>query len=71
MYYGWFLQNLEKVCIRTNMHTTVHKCYFLYIHKQILSKVPTLLHSVRTKRPSGNCYISCFLTDNTALIVSV
>ena len=23
--YGWFLQNLEKGCIRTNMHTTVHK----------------------------------------------
>ena len=23
MYYGWFLQNLEKGCIRTKMHTTV------------------------------------------------
>ena len=45
----------------------LYKCYFLYIHKQILSKVPTLLHSVRTKRSSGNCYISCFLTDKTAL----
>ena len=24
LYYGWFLQNLEKGFIRTNMHTTVH-----------------------------------------------
>ena len=24
LHYGWFLQNLEKGCIRTNMHTTVH-----------------------------------------------
>ena len=25
LHYGWFLQNLEKGCIRTNMHTTVHR----------------------------------------------
>ena len=25
--YGWFLQNLEKGCIRTNMHTTVAPWY--------------------------------------------
>jgi hypothetical protein len=26
LYYEWFIQNLEKGCIRTNMHTTVrHK----------------------------------------------
>ena len=25
MHYGWFLQNLGKGCIRTNMHTTVDK----------------------------------------------
>ena len=24
MYYGWFLQNLRKDFIRTNMHTTVY-----------------------------------------------
>ena len=23
LYYEWFVQNLEKDCIRTNMHTTV------------------------------------------------
>ena len=22
-HHGWFLQNLEKGCVRTNMHTTV------------------------------------------------
>ena len=27
MYYGWFLKNLEKGCIRTNMHTTVYWNY--------------------------------------------
>ena len=30
LYYGWFLQNLEKGCIRTNMHTTVEMQYFLH-----------------------------------------
>ena len=24
LHYGWFLQNLEKGCTRTNMHTTVY-----------------------------------------------
>ena len=42
----------------------LHKCYFLYIHKQICSKVPTLF--VGPKHPFGYCYISCFLTDKTA-----
>ena len=46
----------------------LHKCYFLYIHKQIHSKVPTLLNFVGPKRPSGNCYVSCFLTDKTVSI---
>ena len=45
----------------------LHKCYFLYIPKQICSKVPVLLYFVGPKRPSGNCYVSCFLTDKTAL----
>ena len=26
LYYRWFFQNLEKGCIRTNMHTTVVHC---------------------------------------------
>ena len=47
----------------------LHKCYFLYIHKQICSKVPSSLYFVRPKPPSGNCYVSCFLTDKTALSV--
>ena len=29
-YYGWFLQNLEKGCIQTNMHTTVHTESHIY-----------------------------------------
>ena len=45
----------------------LHKCNFLSIHKQIHSKVPTLLYFVRSKRPSGNCYVSFFLTDKTFL----
>ena len=47
----------------------LHKCYFLHIHKQIHSKVPTLSYFVGPKRSSGNCYIRCFLIDNTALHV--
>ena len=34
LHYGWFLQNLKKGCIRTNMHTTVQfvlKSNILYI----------------------------------------
>ena len=46
----------------------LHKCYFLYIHKQIRSKVPILLYFVGPKHHSGNCYVSCFLTDKTALL---
>ena len=38
--------------------------------KQIRSKVTTILHIVGPKRPSGNCYVCCCLTDKTALIGS-
>ena len=44
----------------------INKWYFLYIHRQIRLK-PILLYFVGPKRPSGNCSISCFLIDNTAL----
>ena len=33
----------------------------------ICSKVPILLYLVGPKRPSGNCYVKCFLTDRKAL----
>ena len=28
LHYGWFLQNLGKEAVRTNMHTTVHMLFF-------------------------------------------
>ena len=31
----------------------LQKCYFLYNHKQICSKVPIILYFFRPKRPSG------------------
>ena len=34
LYYGWFLQNLERGCIRTNMHTTVRVIIILVIITQ-------------------------------------
>ena len=37
------------------------KWYFLYIHKQICSKLPILSYFVEPKWPSGNFYVSCFL----------
>ena len=37
----------------------LHKCYLLYNHKQIHSKVPTLYYFVEPKEPLGNCYVSC------------
>ena len=49
----------------------LHKCYFLYVHKQIRSKVPILLYYVGPKHPPGNCYVNYFLTDNTALSISL
>ena len=49
----------------------LHKCYFLYVHTQILSKVLILLYFVKPKRHSGNCCVSCFLTDETALRLGV
>ena len=45
----------------------LHKRYFLYVHKQIHAKVPISLFFVKLKRPSGNCYVNCFLCDKTAL----
>ena len=47
--------------------TELRKGYFLNNYKQIRSKVPMLLYFVGPKRTSGNCYVSCFLTDKTAL----
>ena len=41
----------------------LQKCYFLYNHKQICSKVTILLCFVKLKGPSGNCYVNCFLTE--------
>ena len=46
----------------------LHKCHFLYNDKHIHSKAPILLYFVGPKRRSGNCYVSCFLTDKTALV---
>ena len=37
--------------------TNTHKCYFFYMCKQILSKVPLLLYFVRPKPPSARCVI--------------
>ena len=54
--------------VKTNLYSPeLQKCYFLFNHKQICSKVPILLYFVRPKHPSGNCYVSCFLTEKTPL----
>ena len=47
LYYGWFLQNLEKGCIRTNMHTTVNKvseCRHTYLDH--VDRIPTNIKKV-------------------------
>ena len=36
----------------------LQKCYFLYVHKQIQSKVPILFSFIGPKRQSGNCYVA-------------
>ena len=33
------------------------------------SKVPIILYFVKQKRPSGNCYASCFFTEKTPLLL--
>ena len=54
--------------MKTNQFSpALQKWYFLYIHKQIFSKVPISLYYVGPGHPSGNCYISCFLTEKTPL----
>ena len=40
----------------------LQKCYFLYIYKQICSRVPIFLYFYGPKHLSGNCYVSCFLS---------
>ena len=57
----------ESAYVSCFLLTYICKCYFLYVHKQICSKVPILLYFVGPKHPSGNWYVSCFLTDKTAL----
>ena len=56
--FGQTFKNVD--CVRrTKLYCPeLQKCYFLYIHKQICSKVPILLYFVGPKRPSGNCYCS-------------
>ena len=54
--------------MKSNLNSSeLQKRYFLYLHKQICSKVPIVLYFVRPKCPSGNCYVSCFLTEKTPL----
>ena len=60
---GWIQATMQQNTISPELR----KCYFLHIHKQIRSKVPTFLYFYGPKRPSVNCYVSCFLTDKTAL----
>ena len=53
---------------KTNLNSPeLPKCYFIRNHKQIRSKEPIILYFVRPKRASGNCYVSYFLTEKTAL----
>ena len=53
LHYGWFLQNLEKDFIRTNMHTTVHLGFFVKI-RNIGNSHVTPQNSIETyHRPEG------------------
>ena len=55
--------------MKSNLNSLeLQKCYFLYNHKQICSKVPIVVFFLRPKCSSGNCYVSCFLTEKTPLI---
>ena len=56
--------NNRPVIIWSSLYSPeLQKSYFPYNHRKICSKVPILLYFVRPKRPSDNCYISCFLTE--------
>ena len=45
----------------------LQNCYFLRNSKQICSKEPIISYFVRPKCPSGNCCVSWFLSEKTAL----
>ena len=45
----------------------LRKSYFFYNYQQIRLKEPLLLFFVGPKRPSGNCYVICFLTEKPKL----
>ena len=45
LHYGWFLQNLEKGCIRTNMHTTVLE---IYNFGSLIAHMPPIQQAKRT-----------------------
>ena len=68
---NWKLANHPKKLLSCNHYVVspeLHKCYFLYIHKQIHSKVPILLNFVDPKRPSGNCYVSFPLLTSVLVV---
>ena len=59
--------NFSRFCNSKQISPELRKCYFLYIQKQISLKMPILLYFVGPKRPPGNCYINCFLTEKSPL----
>ena len=48
----------------------IQKCYFLFNHKQIRSKVPILLGPDQSVPLVTVTYLSCFLTEKTPLLIT-
>ena len=65
-YYPFLFSISSVILLHSNLNSPeLQKSYFLYNHKQFCSKVPIIFYFVRPKHPSGNCYVSCFLTEKT------
>ena len=60
LHYGWFLQNLEKGCIRTNMHTIVSRIKF----QNRVAARSALLETMQLKALLYLQFFSCFFYQN-------
>ena len=55
LYYGWFVQNLRKDFIRTNMHTTIPACSIIHQHNSQLCWFP--------KKALNNFFTPLYILD--------
>ena len=60
----YYMLKFKSIIVSSEFYWTTKVLFSLYV---IINKVPIILYFARLKRPSGNCYVSCFHTEKTPL----